>query len=111
MKNKYFLTTVLLLFVVCIYVSAPLFPDFFTSYYNQKFYSLLDRLLNLITNLFPFSLGDVFYAVVVIYILFKCFTLVKNKLYKDFGIFIITAVLLFFGIFQLFWGLNNFKFS
>src|SRR5690606_20517332 len=111
MKNKYFFLTVLLLFVICSYLIGPLFPEFFTHIYNQKFYSYLDSFLHLISNIFPFSLGDVFYAVVVIYFIYRCFVLIKRKLYKDFGVFILTSVLLFFGIFQLFWGWNNFKFS
>lgn len=111
MKKKYFFLIVLLLFVICSYLISPLFPEFFTHTYNQKFYSYLDRFLHLISNIIPFSLGDVLYAVVVIYFIYKCFVLIKRKLYKDFGVFILTSVLLFFGIFQIFWGLNNYKFS
>ena len=111
MKKKYFFLTVLLLFVICSYLIGPLFPEFFTHIYNQKLYSYLDSFLHLISNIFPFSLGDVFYAIVIIYFIYKCFILIKRKLYKDFGVFILTSVLLFFGIFQLFWGWNNYKFS
>ena len=111
MKKKYFFLTVLLLFVIFSYLIGPLFPEFFTHIYNQKFYSYLDSFLHFISNIFPFSLGDVFYAVVIIYFIYKCFVLIKRKLYKDFGVFILTSVLLFFGIFQLFWGWNNYKFS
>ena len=111
MKKKYFFLIVLLLFVCFSYTLAPMFPEFFTEIYTQKIYSYLDSFLHLISNIFPFSLGDVFYAVVLIYFIYRCFVLIKRKLYKDFGVFIATSVLLFFGIFQLFWGFNNYKFS
>lgn len=111
MKKKYFLLIALFLFVIGSYIIGPIIPEFFTEFYNKKFYSALDTVLHSISNLFPFSLGDVLYAAIVSYVVYSCFVLIKKKLFKKLCLFLATFVLIFFGVFQLFWGFNNYKFS
>ncbi len=111
MKKKYFFLIALFLFVITSYFISPQFPLFITEFYNQKLYSGLDTMLHLVTNIFPFSIGDVVYAMVVCYVLYKIIILMKKKMFKKLGWFLTGSFLLFFSCFQLFWGLNNYKFS
>ena len=111
MKKKYILLICLILFVSCSYVLAPTFSNFITINYNKVFYLYLDNCLHYLTNNFSFSVGDIFYLIVVILIGYKIVYYLKKKQFKDLIYFIVTAVLLFFSFFQLFWGYNNYKIS
>ncbi|SEH66951.1 Protein of unknown function [Paenimyroides aquimaris] len=111
MKKKYFFLIGLIIVVCIAYLLAPGFPEFFTTYYNQRFYTFLDQLLHTVTNLFSFSLGDVFYAVIIVFVIYKIVMLIKKGLFRKLSFFLMIAIASFFGIFQLFWGFNNYKYS
>src|SRR5690606_28643282 len=111
MKRKYYFFITLFLLLVLSYLVSPKFPLFITRHYNQKIYSGLDSILYLLTNAFPFSIGDIVYALIVCYVVYKSFVLLKKKMLKEVTLFIIGFLVLFFSFFQFFWELNNYKLS
>ncbi|MBA5793725.1 DUF3810 domain-containing protein [Flavobacterium sp. xlx-214] len=111
MQKKYLLVIGLLIVVICGYLIAPQFPHFFSTIYNQKIYAGIDYFLHFTTNWLPFSIGDILYAFIVVYLVFKSIKYIKGKEFKKLGLFLTTCILLFFGLFQLMWGFNNYKFS
>ncbi len=111
MKRKYYFFITLFLLLVISYLVSPKFPLFITQYYNQKIYSGLDSILYLLSNVFPFSIGDIVYALIVCYVVYKSFVLLKKKMLKEVTLFLIGFLVLFFSFFQFFWGLNNYKLS
>ncbi len=111
MIKKIFPTALLLLILSGLYVFSPDHPEFFTRVYNGIFYYGLDRVLHPVTELFPFSLGDVLYAVVVLYLVYRIVLFIRKKSFVPLIVFSFNAMLLFFLVFQLFWGLNNYKYS
>lgn len=111
MKKKILLPFFLLLLLTGCFLMGPSNPDFFTTIYNSNIYYALDVILNHITRYFPFSIGDILYAALVIYGIYKTYLYLKRKEFKKLLLFSITYILLFFTGFQLFWGLNNYKYS
>ncbi|WCM42604.1 DUF3810 domain-containing protein [Flavobacterium sp. CBA20B-1] len=110
MKKNFSWKFLLLGFVVASYYLASDFPLFFTEIYNQKIYSILDRFMHVFSKI-PFSVGDVLYAFVVVFIIYKIVIGLKKKAYQQLVLFLSTCFLLFLAIFQLFWGFNNYKYG
>lgn len=111
MKKKVIVVFILLIGVLPAYYFAPYYPDFFTEIYHQKWYLQLDKVLGWFTNTVSFSVGDVLYALVIIFLVYQTVVYIRMKKFKSLALFIATATLLFFGLFQLFWGFNNYKYS
>lgn len=84
------------------------------QYYTNGLYTVFLAILTPITNLFPFSLGDILYGIVVVLLILKTITILKqqqsklSKL-KHLGLFALNIALVFYLSFSLFWGLNNYK--
>ncbi|MES2426130.1 MAG: DUF3810 domain-containing protein [Bacteroidota bacterium] len=90
-------------------------PAAVEKYYSQGLYVWICRILHPILNIFPFSVGDVVYIVVVaylIYCLIKLIALAFKKQFKQAGSLVLGLVI---GVqcgmlvFYLFWGLNYFR--
>ncbi len=109
-KTNLRLLILLITTLVCYYV-GPRFPAFFSTNYHQKIYPSIDWLLRQFTNVFPFSIGDLLYAIVIFHIIYKTYYFVKKKAYLKYLKFIATYVLLFFSLFQIMWGFNNYRYS
>lgn len=82
-----------------------------TSWYTHNVYTHLDVFLGKLTNLFPISIGDLFYAITVFTLLYFTIKYVKTKKYGKMLILYVNSILFFLITFQLFWGLNNYKSS
>jgi hypothetical protein len=84
-------------------------------YYADGIYPVICRILHPLLNLFPFSVGDVVYAVVIIYLIYALLRLVRlaiKKRFKDAGaslLGIVIGVQVGLLIFYLFWGMNYFR--
>lgn len=111
MTKKNLFPFVLLIITVICYYTGPKFPEFFTYIYNQRIYQFVDIILHYLTKYIPFSVGDLVYAIVVLWVVYKSYYFLKRKLFRKFVLLIVTSVLLFLCLFQLMWGLNNYKYS
>jgi hypothetical protein len=90
-------------------------PQLVERYYSEGLYPFLCRVLHPVFNLFPFSVGDVLYIAVIVYLIYALFRLIKlafKKEFKQAGIFLLgivigvqTGILIFY----LFWGMNYFR--
>jgi hypothetical protein len=90
-------------------------PKLVERYYSGGFYKLICWVFHPILNLFPFSVGDVLYAVVVITIIWGIIRIIKLLFKKQFekaAIGLLSWVIAIqAGIlaFYLFWGMNYFR--
>lgn len=109
-KKKYHFI-ILIVFLGFCYFFGPKLPHFFTNTYNQKIYSGIDFIFRPIYNFIPFSVGDILYAALIFFILYKTYSLLKKRLYKNYFFFLLNVVLIGMSLFQLLWGLNNYKHS
>ncbi len=106
---------VILAVVILILLIVTDHPLFIERFYSENLYRFICHILHPVFNIFPFSVGDVFYILLIIYCLWalvKLFRLAFKKRFRDllvllFKLIIITQSL--FLVFYLFWGLNYFR--
>ena len=90
-------------------------PAFIERYYSNGLYPLICHLLHPVFNLFPFSIGDLLYIAVVIYLAYALFRLVwltVKRRWMQAGTFlagIIIGIQAGILVFYLFWGMNYFR--
>ncbi|MGM0636629.1 MAG: DUF3810 domain-containing protein [Bacteroidota bacterium] len=97
------------LWILLIQVLA-FFPSVIETYYSQFIYAYLANFFHLIVGEIPFSVGDLFYFLVIIFVIFWLFKQIRKKQNLQFYLIQIIAfaskVYLFF---HLIWGLNYYR--
>ncbi|WP_316827723.1 DUF3810 domain-containing protein [Pedobacter miscanthi] len=89
-----------------------LFPSLVQKYYSTGFYSYISSALRFISSIFPFAIGDIIYALLIGFVLYKIVRFYKRRksLKKADRILVPLQVLNFFLmlyiIFKIVWGLN-----
>ncbi|WP_158963327.1 DUF3810 domain-containing protein [Myroides fluvii] len=83
-------------------------------FYTHGFYAVYLRLITACTNLFPFSLGDVLYFLVGLFLLWKIRHLWKKnretkKRIRAYVGLLLKGCVVFYVAFNLFWGFNNYR--
>lgn len=107
-KSLLLLNSVLLLLLYGMIWVASNYPEQLEAFYSNKFYPLVFEVRSLYFNRFPFSLGDITYAVVFLYILYR----IKTTNWKNWFLILlrlVTGILLLLLWFQLSWGLNYYR--
>lgn len=88
------------------------FPALVQKYYSTGFYPYISSALRFISSIFPFAIGDIIYALLIGFVLYKIVRFYKRRksLKKQDRILVPLQILNFFLIlyivFKLFWGLN-----
>jgi hypothetical protein len=86
--------------------------------YFDLFYKQWSSLLRKITSIFIISLGDIFYLLLILFIVFRCLRFFKNfkSYFVDKSVFsgrvflpVFNFCFLVFILFKLFWGLNYYR--
>ncbi|PWS31307.1 DUF3810 domain-containing protein [Pedobacter paludis] len=91
-----------------------LFPTLVQKYYSTGLYLYISSTLRFISSIFPFAIGDIIYALLIIFVFYKIIKLYqkirKKELHKTHRITVPLQVLNFFLIlnivFKIAWGLN-----
>lgn len=80
-------------------------------HYATVFYPFISNIFRFIFNLFKFSLGDVLYTLLALYILYNLYKVIKNKRLFKFETFIKIAAFLSITllIFNFLWGFNYYR--
>ena len=90
-------------------------PQAVEKYYSKGFYLFICHILHPIFNLFPFSVGDIIYLLVISYIIYAIVRIIALCIKKQFlqaSIFstgVIIGVMAGILTFYVFWGLNYFR--
>jgi hypothetical protein len=90
-------------------------PNAIEKYYSNGFYLFICRVFHPVFNIFPFSVGDVFYIVLIgliIYYLIRLIRLLFKKQFRQAGILALGVIITIQSLtlaFYLFWGLNYFR--
>jgi len=90
-------------------------PALIERYYSEGLYPFICKILHPVFNLFPFSFGDVVYIVVIGYLFYALYLLIRlciKKQFKQAGLYLLkitigTEIALL--AFYLFWGMNYFR--
>jgi len=111
MKNK---KAILALLIIPFYILIKVlsrFPDFVERYYSNGLYPIISKLLRLTLGWLPFSFGDLFYALSIIYII-RWLIINRKRLINDtknWFLDVFSAVSIIYLAFHLFWGLNYYR--
>jgi hypothetical protein len=110
-KSKAVIVAVLTASIILLMILAD-YPRLIERYYSEGFYLFICRILHPIFSIFPFSVGDLIYITVIVYLIYALFLLVNltyKKEYKRAGMLLLklvigvqTGILIFY----LFWGMN-----
>lgn len=112
-KNKsiYSKFIVVLVIALLIYLFG-FFPTLVQKYYSTGFYLYISSILRFISSIFPFAIGDIIYALLIGFVLYKIVRFYKQRksLKRQDRILVPLQVLSFFLllyiIFKIVWGLN-----
>ena len=89
------------------------YPSFIEENYSNLLYPFISKSLRYIFGWLPFSIGDLiylFFYLFIIYFFIKNTILKNGKInYRNLFFNSLTALSLFYFIFQLFWGLNYYR--
>ena len=89
-----------------------LFPALVQKYYSTGVYPYISSSLRFISAIFPFAIGDIVYAILIGFVLYKIIRFIKKRktLKREHRIVVPVQILNFFLIlyiiFKLVWGLN-----
>jgi len=107
-KKTYKILTLILIIQWALIQILAQFPLFIENYYSNGLYIYISLFLRFILSWIPFSVGDILYAALIIYILKSIYKTIKTKQFNLKNTLFKTAGILsvIFFIFQLNWGLN-----
>ncbi len=109
------ITIIALTFAIFLLMVLAHYPAAIEQYYSEGFYAFLCHILHIFFNVFPFSVGDILYILLIGYFIYIIYRLIKRTVksqFKQAGILLLEIVIVLEGsiiIFYLFWGLNYFR--
>ncbi|WP_316738187.1 DUF3810 domain-containing protein [Pedobacter aquatilis] len=89
-----------------------LFPSAVQKYYSIGIYPYISSALRYISSIFPIAIGDIIYAILIIFSVYRIYKFIKNrkKLLRQHRITVPLQILNFFLVlyivFKIVWGLN-----
>ena len=87
------------------------FPEFIETYYSTGIFPILSKVTRYLFGWIPFSVGDIFYLLLIIYTLrwiYKNIRRIKTDL-KHFLLDVFSALSIVYLVFNLLWGLNYYR--
>jgi hypothetical protein len=114
MFRKRKITWIVLVSSVILIKIFSLFPGAVERCYSTGLYPVIARLQRLLFGWIPFSIGDLFYAVTAVWLLYSLFFLIRNLALRQAGKEYLLSVgrrivfylLLLYVVFNISWGLN-----
>ncbi|MGL5111884.1 MAG: DUF3810 domain-containing protein [Flavobacterium sp.] len=117
MKRKYLLPLFLIVQIVLLKI-IRFFPEQIERWYSNGFYILISDSLRISLGKVPFSLGDVLYALLIIWVIKWFWMLKKNKTiqrltprqkWKEVSLSIVSFLSVVYFLFHVLWGLNYYR--
>ena len=109
------ITIAALAVVIFLLMAVANYPLFLERYYSEGLYPVICRVLHPLLNLFPFSVGDLLYILLIGYLFYALFKLIKLVVKKQYVLSVFYVMKLIIGLqcsvlmFYLFWGMNYFR--
>lgn len=86
------------------------FPEITERWYSQKLYSVIAKIISPLSNLFPFSLDDLFYFLLIAALVLLVILLIVRKVtLVNGGKFVLNIVAGTYILFYVLWGFNYFR--
>ena len=86
-------------------------PEFVENFYSKGLFIGISKLMRFTLSWIPFSFGDVFYTVVILYAI-RWFFVNFKRIYKDtkkWLLDVLSSVSILFFAFHFFWGYNYYR--
>ena len=90
------ITIAILTLAICLLMFIAGYPDFVERYYSDGFYRAVCFIFHPVLNLFPFSVGDVIYILIIGYLVYaaiKLIGLLIRKQWRTAGIFALGLII------------------
>jgi hypothetical protein len=90
-------------------------PDFVERYYSDGLYQAICYIFHPVFNLFPFSVGDLVYIFIIIYLIYAVIRLIRLAIKLEWrlaGAYLLSLIIgvqVFILCFYLFWGMNYYQ--
>ena len=107
MKRKYFLPVFLFLQIVFLKIIA-FFPEIIERYYSNGLYVYISKFNRTIFGFFSFSIGDIFYGLLILFCLYWFYKNWKTN-WKQKLLSILSFISVFYFMFHLLWALNYYR--
>ena len=110
MKRQYILPIFLLLQILFVKVLV-FFPEIVERFYSNGFYVFTSSIERSFFGLFPFSVGDVLYGLLILYLLISIWKTRKTwrSQWKHHLLKVMGGLSLFYFLFHLLWGFNYYR--
>ena len=110
MKRKYILPLFLVIQIIFIKILA-LFPEVVEHYYSNGLYVFTSRMERFILGQIPFSVGDILYGILIIYLLITVWKTRKTwrNQWKNNVLKVLSGFSIFYFLFHFFWALNYYR--
>lgn len=110
MKRKYILPLFLVLQIIFLKVLA-FFPEVVERFYSNSLYVITSKAERFILGYIPFSLGDILYIILIIYLLISIWKSRKTwrKQLKNNLLKVVSGLSIFYFIFHLLWAFNYYR--
>ena len=111
LKNKKLIIAFSIIPLLLIIKILTRFPIFVEQFYSNGIYVYISKLLRFTLGWLPFSFGDLFYSLSIIYII-RWLILNRKRIVKDtknWFIDVFAAISIIYLAFHLFWGMNYYR--
>ena len=111
MQKRNIVLTILLPIQILLVNWLSKYPHFIEKYYSNGIYPHIASFLRTLLSWIPFSVGDIFLLLALIYIVLKSIRFIKRKSKNYWQLFfsIGSKLSVLYFIFYLFWGLNYYR--
>ena len=109
-KRKYILPILLIIQIVLV-KTMTFFPSFVEEYYSLGWYRYISKRERILLGQLPFSLGDILYGLLIIYLIYLLWISKKTwrEHWKNNLLNIASGLSVFYFLFHLLWGLNYYR--
>jgi hypothetical protein len=109
-KRKYILPIFLLIQIILLKVLA-FFPEVVEQYYSNGLYVFTSRFERTVLGKIPFSIGDIMYGILIVYLLILIWKLIRTwrKQWKDNVLKILSGFSVFYFFFHVLWATNYYR--
>jgi hypothetical protein len=110
MQRKYFLPLFLLIQILILQI-MPFFPEFVERFYSNGLYVLISKISRFTLGKIPFSVGDIIYGIVIIYVLKSIFEIRKTWRiqWKNTILKTLSFLSVVYFLFHFLWAMNYYR--
>ncbi len=111
MFQKKFILPLFLLIQIGFMKIISFYPELVEKFYSNGFYIYLSKIIRTVLGMFPFSIGDIFYIIVITYILKSIWHYRKNwkENWKIITLKTLSFLSVAYFLFHILWALNYYR--